>query len=108
MDGSPRPAGLVAGAARLLGRGGAVLLPLTCEDYTLRMSAPAIEAIEPASVVAGSLNHALAEVDRLLRQEMNRSRHITLSGIRQDLATGLAHLGSLKISSLMDGEKSDG
>lgn len=55
------------------------------------MSAPAIE-IE--ATVTGALNHALAEVDRLLRNETNRARHMTLSGIRRDLTTGIAHLGS--------------
>jgi len=58
------------------------------------MSAPAIEMNPVIELVTGSLNHALAEVDRLLRNETNRARHMTLSGIRRDLTTGIAHLGS--------------
>lgn len=51
------------------------------------MSAP---AMEPGTLLA----HALSNVDRLLRNETNRSRHITLASIRSDLAEGIAHLGS--------------
>ncbi len=49
-------------------------------------------AIEPT--VANRLTVALGKVDRLLRVETNRSKHMVLVQIRTELADGIAHLGS--------------
>lgn len=50
--------------------------------------------IDTAPLDAERLHHALAGVERLLRNETNRARHITLTGIRADIAEALAHMGS--------------
>ena len=44
--------------------------------------------------VANHLTVALGKVDRLLRVETNRSKHMVLVQIRTELADGIAHLGS--------------
>lgn len=63
---------------------------MTSRYYPLRMAAIMIETTQDA----GRLMHALNDVDRLLRNETNRARHVTLTGIRSDLVATLAHLGS--------------
>ena len=42
------------------------------------------------------LTAALSQVDRLLRVETNRSKHVALQHIRSELANGIAHLVSAK------------
>jgi hypothetical protein len=51
------------------------------------MTAPLLT--DPARLV-----HALADVDRLLRNETNRARHMTLTGIRADLTAVLEKVQS--------------
>ena len=48
--------------------------------------------MEPTA--AAHLTVALGKIDRLLRVETNRSKHMMLQGIRAEVADGIAHLVS--------------
>jgi hypothetical protein len=48
--------------------------------------------MEPTA--AAHLTVALGKIDRLLRVETNRAKHVALVQIRSELVDGIAHLGS--------------
>ena len=54
--------------------------------------------MEPTT--AARLTVALGKIDRLLRVETNRSKHMVLVQIRTEVADGIAHLGSLQPGSM--------